>query len=519
MNPRLLVPLLCLLASPAMAWSDLTIPGDQDVTTFGPGSDAYGSTTAVGDLDGDGYDDLVVGDWANSTVDITFGDFSSGDEVLAGGADVQISGSSDELGWAIHVADLDGDGQDDLVAAAPTESVSPGRLGVVYVFYGPLTSGSFTTSDADVEIVAPPATDGGYFGWSLTSGDYDGDGDRELVVGDVSGLTSYARMIHSLGSGRYTLGTGKHAITNIIDEGLLGASMATGDFNGDGLDDLAVSNYGAAIYSAASYAGIVYLAYGRTSWAKSYSLHLADDAALTTMSMARFRGSAMAENIGFSLAMGKVATSPYDTLFIGAPTVECPVDVCGPLPNREGHVYQVDGRADRRLPLGGTRPQLLGEHELSKTDWTIRWDGYSGGDEFGYSVAVVGPHLFGMEPMLAVGAPGMAEVTVFAPPERSGTDRGFWELKHDESGTYLKKNWTRIPANGGYWFKEPVTMWSFLYTHSDMDSRFGHSVSDGSLSGTKGVDLSGNPIGRSDVIVGAPGDTDSTGHVYTVFER
>jgi hypothetical protein len=71
------------------------------------------------------------------------------------------------------VGDFDGDGHDDLVLGDPSGS------GTVYLYYGPLVSGSFTASDADGDITG----DGDAFGVSLEAGDADADGCDDLVIG------------------------------------------------------------------------------------------------------------------------------------------------------------------------------------------------------------------------------------------------------------------------------------------------------------------------------------------------
>ena len=87
---------------------------------------------------------------------------------------------SDELfGKALAAADFDGDGKDDLAIGAPGQDVGGfDQAGSVHVLYG-----SFSTfSTAFTKNHPNPAADE-QFGYSLAAGDIDGTGYDDLVVG------------------------------------------------------------------------------------------------------------------------------------------------------------------------------------------------------------------------------------------------------------------------------------------------------------------------------------------------
>ena len=239
------------------------LSGTPAVTLPGPdgANGAFGSSVAsAGDVNGDGYADLVVGaTGAASSPGRSYVYLGSavGPPTTPAATLIGPDGAGGAFGFSVASAgDVNGDGYADLVIAANSVSSSTGRA---YVYVGSATGLSSTPTTT---FTGPDGAKGN-FGQSVASaGDVNGDGYADLVVGAPGALGNYTgRAYVYLGGATGTSTTPATMLTGPDGAyGSFGDSVASADVNGDGYADLVVGAYGAP--SASSGAGRAYVYLG-----------------------------------------------------------------------------------------------------------------------------------------------------------------------------------------------------------------------------------------------------------------
>jgi len=250
------------------------------------------------DFNGDGYGDLVVGipledvgDHEDAgAVEVIYGTANglNGDQPLddqfwhqdssgIGG----VAEEGDEFGRAVAQGDFDADGFDDLAVGVPGEDIvkSSGTLtdvGVINVLYGTdagLTAARDQMFSQNTSGIGDAAQSDDRFGFSLTAGDFDGDGADDLAVGAPGEDIRYADEgeVHVLyGVAGAGLRTGGSQTWYLAKDGVIGFDpggerfgnvLTAGDFDGSGHDDLVVGTPFQIIYRETE-AGAVNVIYG-----------------------------------------------------------------------------------------------------------------------------------------------------------------------------------------------------------------------------------------------------------------
>jgi uncharacterized repeat protein (TIGR01451 family) len=396
------------------------------------------SVASAGDVNGDGFADVIIGApyFDNGEIDEGIAWVHLGS---ANGLSTTPSwqGESDQagaaFGWSVSGAgDLDGDGYADVVVGVPFYTDTQIDQGAGFVYYGSATGPVSGPPDVSLQV----AQNNTWCGWSVASaGDVDGDGFTEALLGcryydDVGlnegGVFLFEGSIAGIGTTASWVGTG--ASNN--DE--FGFSVATaGDTNGDGYADVIIGAPSAD--NGETLEGIAYMYEGSATG-------LSLTPAWSTESNQSF------SNYGGSVATaGDVDGDGLADVLVGASRYD------------DGHGFD-GGRAFLyRGSIGGLDESAL---------WTTEGDQV--GAEMSYSVASAGD----------VNADGFGDVIIGAPFHDNGLDSEGRAQVHFGSGAGLETSaaWT---VDGG-----------------QAGGKFGWSVDSAG-------DVNGD--GFSDVIVGAPG--------------
>lgn len=226
------------------------------------------SIAGAGDVNGDGFDDVLVGSHRYSQTVVGAGAaflfYGSATEL---GAHVQrlenLSSSPDaQFGVSVMgVGDLNGDGYDDVVIGSNRQATPAENEGAAFLFYG--ASGGLSATP-DLMLDNPSNQANAFFGRGITGADFDGDGYSDLVVG----AETYSSPESGEGSVFIFRGGPEGPMTipsQVLDSprGTVGANFGTrlsvGDVDGDGFLELAVSAYDEVSATGATDVGAVYV--------------------------------------------------------------------------------------------------------------------------------------------------------------------------------------------------------------------------------------------------------------------
>jgi hypothetical protein len=401
------------------------------------GAELGRSVSTAGDVNGDGYSDVIVGIW-----NFTNGNISEGRVNVYHGSSTGLSGSANwfaesntesaALGTFVSSAgDINGDGYGDIIAGAPYLSNGQANEGKAFAWFGSSTGLGANGSPANADWSAESDLDTNYFGSCVaTAGDVNGDGYSDVLVSSNSfPYDGYNR------AGKVSLFTGSQSGLSTTlawsdesnqQDAFFGHSVSTaGDVNGDGYSDVIVGAY--------NYDN------GQTNEGRVYVYHGSSTGLSTTANTVSESNSASAL-FGYSVsAAGDVNGDGLSDVLVG-----------GPGWAGSGRVYVFHG-------------SLTG----ISTVWNYSLNADGSGEYFGCSVSTAGD----------VNGDGYSDVIVGAENYANGQTQ--------EGKAYI--------FNGGSTGLNNST-YSWSTESNQANARLGHSVSSAG-------DVNGD--GYSDVIVGA----------------
>ncbi|MFI5170965.1 MAG: FG-GAP-like repeat-containing protein [Chitinophagales bacterium] len=268
------------------------------------------SVACAGDINGDGYDDIIVGasgynnGQSNEGAAYIYLGSSTGINLVPN-AIIESDQAQAEFGTSVASAgDINGDGYDDVIVGAPYFDNGQTDEGRAYVYLG--SSTGINTTPA---IVLESNDAVAYFGYSVSgAGDINNDGYDDIIIGAhkySDGIINSGKVFIYHGSA-----TGINATPTLIMSGvqaneLYGISVSSaGDINGDGYGDIIV---GADNYTnGQDYEGQIYIYHGTAG-------------GLNATPMATIEGNQSSAHYGISVASaGDVNSDGFGDVVVGA---------------------------------------------------------------------------------------------------------------------------------------------------------------------------------------------------------
>jgi hypothetical protein len=398
------------IASAGVTWGGLKTAGNFVVYPAIPLDGRCGQAVAIGDLDGDGFDDLAVGCPTSPPPPPLSGNHAGRVEVFLSQlgtfqpADQFFGSSGSSTGHALAAGDFDGDGDDELAVGQIGATVSgAAEAGQVTILDWDDAAGQLVESGSFRQGLTflgetPEAAD--RFGYSLAGGDFNDDGIDDLAIGvpfenDSAAVDAgIVHVLYGFAGGLSALGSQTWSLESTalfgwaLPNANFGWSVAAGDFDGDGPDDLAVGVIGAPSAAYASAGGVAVL-YGTGN----AGLGVAGSQLWTKGSGGLPGVGKTGDGFGWSLAAGDFDADGRDDLAVGIPGDD-------PLGTTDaGGVCEIHG-SPTGLTGSGSRIWTPGDPALGNPYAIVN----AGGDRFGSRV-VSGRFDGGQTADLAIASP------------------------------------------------------------------------------------------------------------------
>lgn len=305
--------------------------------------DHCGAAVVAGNFNGDSYADLAIGcpgeaigSLSNAGyVIILYGSnsgltgtgavgFHQDSTDIAGGAE-----AGDMFGSSLAVGDFGYSKEDDLAIGVPGESVgSVNHAGAVNILYGTsigLSSANNVLFHQDSSDIPGMVEAGDRFGASVAAGDFDGNGKDDLAIGvpgesigteEDAGAVNviYGSAVGLVSAGAQGIDQNTSGIQGVAEAGdRMGVSVAAGDLDADGRDDLIIGVPGEAIENF-SHAGMIAVVYGSAN-----GLNTNDNLYLHQDSDNVPGACEFEDRFGMSVTSGQFNNDKYDDVATGVP--------------------------------------------------------------------------------------------------------------------------------------------------------------------------------------------------------
>lgn len=358
----------CFLVKPSLAQTiDLTqLNGSNGYATsdLSPG-DLGGFSVAAVDLNGDGFDELILGaplaDPDPGRIDagqvyVIYGRASgfpaSVDLAALNGANgfiINGGTANDEVGFSVNPAgDLNNDGLDDLVIGAPRVLSSPTTnpaVGQAFIIFGRSTPFptpfELTTLDGENGFRITAATTAGLGGMLGAIGDINNDSLDDLALaapnsGVVFVIFGSTNPFPSTMDASQLDGSNGFRINSTGSHQLFGSAITGLDISGDGINDLAIGAPGNLTSDIQT--GQVFIIYGRAGFPA-----FIDTRDLDSLSGLVIQGDTLGDATGFALTQGDINHDGRADLVVGSPGFDSPLTRSGRVSVIYGHVPRSTG--------------------------------------------------------------------------------------------------------------------------------------------------------------------------------